>query len=89
MYPAEVSEDVEVRISEYGPGLFAKNDIEPNTTLVKLRFRDLRTGTSWFHRTSTNKIRKISVSGAKIPAQVGFQIQSGSVIGQLIKMKTN
>ena len=32
-----MSKYVEVRISEYGPGLFAKNDIEPNTTLVKLR----------------------------------------------------
>ena len=35
-YPSEVSKDIEVRISEYGPGLFAKNDIEPNATLVKL-----------------------------------------------------
>ena len=32
-----MSKDVEVRIGQYGAGLFAKNDIEPNTNLVKLR----------------------------------------------------
>ena len=32
-----MSKDVEVRIGQYGAGLFAKNDIEPNINLVKLR----------------------------------------------------
>ena len=32
-----MSKDVEVRIGQYGAGLFAKNDIEPKVNLVKLR----------------------------------------------------
>ena len=28
---------MEVRIGKYGPGLFAKNDIEPKTSLITLR----------------------------------------------------
>ena len=47
-YPAEVSKDVEVRIGKYGPGLFAKNDIEPKTSLIALRLVFKLSLSHWF-----------------------------------------
>ena len=56
-----MSKDVEVRIGQYGAGLFAKNDIGPKVNLVKLRSGLKFNQVLLFVKSTMNWFNKLSI----------------------------